>query len=321
MRAVEVREFGPPSVLLPVEVPAPEPGAGQVLVDVAYVDTLWLETMVRSGRGGDHFPVTPPYRPGVGVAGTVAAVGDGVDDAWRGRAVVTGTGPTGSCAEQVVLDVATLRPVPDGLGLDVAAALIHDGTTAYALRDLVGLRAGDRVLITAAAGGMGVLLVQLAVAAGATVVAAARGPVKLARVAALGAVTVVDYSAPGWVEQVRAAVGELDVVLDGAGGEHGTAVAGLLAPGARFSGHGTPAGSFASLDPALVQRLGLRVTGIADVQLAPTTAAGHLDRALADAATGLIAPLIGQRFALAKAADAHAAIESRTAVGKTLLVV
>ncbi|MFD0818118.1 NADPH:quinone reductase, partial [Micromonospora zhanjiangensis] len=75
MRVIEVARFGGPEVLVPVEVPDPRPGPGEVVIDVAVADTLWVETMIRQGRGAPYFPVRPPYRPGVGVAGTVAVVG------------------------------------------------------------------------------------------------------------------------------------------------------------------------------------------------------------------------------------------------------
>src|SRR5689334_12632373 len=95
MRVIEVAEFGDPSVLVPVTAPDPVPGPGQVQIAVAAADTLWLETMVRAGHGGPYFPVAPPYRPGVGVAGTVTTVGTGVAPQWIGRRVVARTGHAG----------------------------------------------------------------------------------------------------------------------------------------------------------------------------------------------------------------------------------
>jgi NADPH2:quinone reductase len=324
MLAIEVARFGGPEVLVPVEVPDPVPGVGEVVVDVAAADTLWIETKIRQGSAGEWFPVQPPYRAGVGVAGTVVSAGPGVDARWVGRRVVARSGPAGGYVERAPLPAENLVAVPDTVSLRDAAAVLHDGVTALALADLVNLapkpNGRDRVLVTAAGGGLGAILVQLAHAAGATVVAAARGTAKLDRLRGLGADTVVDYSEPGWTDVVRAATGGVDVLLDGAGGDYGRAAFELLVAGGRFSAHGTPAGAFAVADPAVARERGITATGIEAVQLAPERFREYLARALAEVAAGRVTPLVGQTFPLARAADAHTAIEQRTAVGKTLLL-
>ncbi|WP_433208191.1 zinc-binding dehydrogenase [Dactylosporangium sp. CS-047395] len=313
MRAIEVARFGGPEVLVPVDVPDPVPGPGQVAVAVGAADTLWLETQVRAGRGGPFFPTEPPYRPGVGVAGTVTTVGSGVDPQWIGRRVVARLGHTGGGYATVALaPAAGLVPVPDAVDDPDAAAVLHDGVTALALLDVVALRPGERVLITAAAGGMGALLVQLARSAGATAIAAARGPAKLDRLRELGAHQVVDYSGADWT----AAVDPVDVVLDGAGGAYGDAAFSLVRHGGRFSGHGTPAGGFATPAPAR----GVTVTGIGAVQLTPERHRAYLSAALDAVAEKRISPLIGQLYRLDEAPAAHRGIEDRTAVGKTLFL-
>jgi NADPH2:quinone reductase len=320
MRVVEVARFGGPEVLLVGEAPDPIPGAGEVVIDVAVADVLWVETMIRRGRGGRYFPVQPPYRPGVGVAGTVSVIGDGVDPAWTGRRIVTRTGEHGGYVERALVPADGLIAVPDALELSDAAALLHDGTTALGLADVVQIKPGDRVLVTAAGGGLGALLVQLAHAAGAYVVAAARGAKKLERIRQLGADAVTDYSEPDWIELVREATGGLDVVLDGAGGAYGRAAFDLVVPGGRFSAHGTPSGEFAVADQTDAQARGLTATGIERVQFASEQFQRYAVRALTEAAAGRIRPLIGQTFPLERAADAHAAIEARAVTGKTLLV-
>ncbi|OZV81691.1 NADPH:quinone reductase [Micromonospora echinospora] len=321
MRVVEVSRFGGPEVLTLIEVPDPAPGPGEVVVDVAVADVLWVETMIRSGHGGRYFPVQPPYRAGVGVAGTVAAVGPGADPAWAGRRVVARTGERGGYAERVAVPTDGLVPVPEPVGLREAAALLHDGTTAFGVLDLIPPRPGDRVLVTAAGGGLGALLVQCAHAAGARVVAAARGAAKLDRIRGLGADHVVDYSAPDWTDRVRTVTGGLDVVFDGAGGAYGRAAFDLLEPGGRYSAHGTPAGAFAVPDPQRAAARGVTVIGIDDIRFPPEVAREHLVRALDAAAAGRLTPLVGQTFPLARAADAHRAIEARTTTGKTLLTI
>ncbi|GAA3288414.1 zinc-binding dehydrogenase [Dactylosporangium vinaceum] len=308
MRVIEVARFGDPSVLVLTSAPDPRPGPGQVRIAVAASDTLWLETMVRAGRGGQFFPVEPPYRPGVGAAGTVTAVGSGVDPQWTGRRVVARTGHAGGGYATVALAAeAALVAIPEGVPDRTAAAVLHDGVTALALLDVAPIAAGDRVLITAAAGGMGAILVQLATAAGATVIAAARGAAKLARLRDLGAAAVVDYSEPGWT----AGLDPVDTVLDGAGGDYGRAALTLVRPGGRFSGHGMPAGGFTA-----GTRPDVTATGIQAVQLPPERHRAYLARALSMA----LRPLIGQVYPLSEAPAAHRGMEERTAVGKTILV-
>ncbi|MGW2558465.1 zinc-binding dehydrogenase [Streptomyces sp. NPDC001514] len=327
MRVAQVIDFGGPEVLVPAEAPEPEAGPGQVVVDVSAVDTIFVETQIRSGWGQDHFPVRPPYVPGGGIAGTVRAVGPGVDESWRGRRVVAPLGFTGGYAERAVAAAESLAPVPDGLPFTDAAALIHDGVTATVLLDTTELKPGERVLITGASGGMGTLLVQLAKARGAYVVGVARGGRKTALVRELGADAVVDATAPDWPARAREALGGAvagagaDVVLDGVGGDLGLAAFDLTADGGRFSAHGAPTGGFTAVDPREAEHRGVRLLGIADLQLPAPVHAELATHVLTAAASGTLHPVIGATFPLARAAEAHAAIESRRLVGKVVLTV
>ena len=174
-------------------------------------------------------------------------------------------------------------------------------------------------MVEAAAGGVGTLLVQLARNAGARVVALAGQSRKLAIARDLGADLAVDYSRDGWDTQVRDAVGEVDVVFDGVGGDIGLAAFGLLATGGRFCPFGMASGRFARVTPELAQAR--QVTIRAGAAASPEELAALVRTALAEAAAGRLRPVIGQEFELAAAADAHAAIEARTTVGKTLLTV
>lgn len=325
MRAVQVARFGGPEVLVVGDAPDPDPGPGQVVIDVAVADTLFVETQIRSGWGGEYFAVQLPYVPGNGVAGQVRAVGEGVDAGWVGRRVVTHTGERGGgggYAERAVAAVEGLIPVPEGVDLDDAVALLHDGPTALTLADQAKLQAGQHVLISAAGGGLGMLLVQLARAAGTHVIAAARGRKKLDLVRELGAHAVVDYSTPQWLDEVRQATSGRgpDVVFDGVGGALGRAAFEITAPGGQFSRHGAPSGGFTDIDAREAADRGVTVRGIEDVQLDSTRFRRLAARALGDAAAGRIRPVIGQTFPLERAADAHAAIEARRVVGKTLLL-
>jgi len=324
MQAVVVKGFGGPEVLVAAEVPDPVAGPGEVVVAVAAAHVLWVETRIRSGVGREYWGVTPPYVPGSGVAGRVDDLGPDVDPALLGTRVVAHTGRSrDGYAERVVVGADGLVPIPDEVSTQQAAALVHDGVTGCALVNEQRVGAGDRVLVVGASGGLGIVLVHLARARGARVVALARDERKLARVRTLGADAVIDSAAPDWAEQARTALGGAgaDVVFDNVGGDLGEAAFGLVAPGGRFSAHGTPGGRFAQIDPEAAAARGVTVRGIRDVQLPPPERRRLTEQALAAAAAGGLRPVIGQTFPLARADRAHAAIEDRSVFGSTLLVV
>jgi NADPH:quinone reductase len=318
MRAVEVTRFGGPEVLALRELPDPVAGPGQLVVDVAAVDVLFIDAKLRSGWGEGWFSVEPPYVPGNGVAGVVRSVGANVDEAWVGRRVLAHTGknngmsPVGGYAEQAVVAVSDVEPVPDQLGLPEALTLLHDGPTIVFVLSSANVRPGERVLINAASGGLGTLLVPMLKAAGAEVVGAARGVRKLDFIREWGADEVVDYSMPDWTDRV----GEVDVVFDGTGGDIGSAAYTLLRSGGRFLAYGSSAGEFPKTEPA---REGVTVVGILEMGEGVDKRAA-LTEMLAKAAAGTITPLVGQTFPLDQARAAHEAIEARQTVGKTLLL-
>jgi NADPH2:quinone reductase len=323
MLAAQAKEFGGPEVLVPVEVPDPVPGPGEVVIDVAYADTIFVETQVRTGWGRDHFPLTPPYIPGGGVSGVVGALGPDVPAEWLGRRVTSFV--TGSYAERAVAATSALTIVPDSLDLRTAAALVHDGVTASGLLELTAVGPADRVLVLGASGGMGTLLVQLAHARGARVVGVGRGAAKLALVRELGADAAIDATLPDWAAAARHALGgddeAADVVLDGVGGHLGATAFPLTADGGRFSAHGAPSGTFSPVDPDEAAARGIKLFGIADVQFGPEDLRRFTSDALAAAAAGRLRPVIGEVFPLEGAGDAHAAIEGRGVVGKVVLEV
>jgi NADPH2:quinone reductase len=319
MRAVVLPEFGPPSVLTPAgDWPDPVPGPGQVLVRTGFANITFVETQIRAGRPPN--PAMTPALPvvlGNGVGGVVTAAGAGVAPELAGTRVVSTTGGHGGYAERCAVPAAGLIPVPAALSVDQAVALLADGRTAVALTDAAGPGPGETVLVEAAAGGVGSLLVQLAARAGARVVALAGGPGKLAVARELGAQVAVDYLQPGWVAAVRSQVGTVDAVFDGVGGQIGRDAFGLLAASGRYAGFGMASGSFAAI-PATTRP---DVTRVGFAQVTPEQSVQLSRRALDLAASGVLRPVIGQRFPLDRAADAHAAIEARTTIGKTLLTV
>jgi NADPH2:quinone reductase len=316
MRAVVQRELGPPEVLAVEQWPAPQAGAGEVLIDVEIANITFIETQLRAGHAPNPAMLRPlPSVPGNGVGGIVRAVGHGVDQALVGARVVASTGGSGAYAEQAVAQAGAVVVIPSALTMADAVALLADGRTALALMRSAGVRAGETVLVEAAGGGVGTLLVQLARAAGARVVAGASSARKLELARELGADALANYAEPGWTDGLE----PLDVVFDGIGGDIAAAAFELIRPGGRMLSFGLASGAFARIDEQLAAARG--VTLVRSARPTPAESAELSRRALQLAADGTLRPVVGQTFPLERAADAHAAIESRATLGKTLLVV
>jgi NADPH:quinone reductase len=285
----------------------------------------WFQVLPAPWAGAARLGIGQQTRRASGDGPTTAILGNGVGgtvagaETGAGRQVVASLNGTGGYAERVVVPAARLIEVPDGVTLRDAVALLADGRTALALAGRAALSPGYTVLIEAAAGGVGTLLVQIACNAGAWVVALASQPRKLAIARDLGADLTVDYSYDGWEQQVRDAAGEVDVVFDGVGGDIGRAAFGLLAAGGRFCPFGMASGSFAPVTAELAQARQVTIRAGGAASLEDLTALTRT--ALAEAAGGRLRPVIGQEFELAAAAAAHAAIEARHTIGKTLLTV
>ena len=325
MHAIRLHAFGPAANLRYEEVEDPRPGPGQARIAVAAAGVHLIDTTLRAGRpmGPLALPDLPTI-PGREVAGTVDAVGPEVDERWVGRRVVAHLGPaSGGYAELAVRETEALHVLPDGLADDAAVAMIGTGRTAQAILEVAALTAHDIVLVTAAAGGLGSLLVQAARNAGATVVGVAGGPAKVQRVAQLGAAVAVDYSAPDWSDAVRAALDgrEVTVALDGVGGALGRGALELLGAGGRLILFGFSSGAPTELSAGDLFARGITASAAIGAQIAqrPGGLRDLEEQALAAAADGRLVPLV-QRFALAQAAAAHEAMESRATVGKTVLV-
>jgi NADPH2:quinone reductase len=314
MEAIVVEEFGGPEVLQPAAVPDPEPAAGEVVVEVELAGITFVETQLRAGRAPrPEMAPRLPWIPGNGVGGVVGALGAGVDPALAGARVISTTGGAGGYATRAVVPAAGLIPIPAGLPMTTATALLADGRTALGLARAAQPSPGETVLVLAAGGGVGSLLVQLARAAGANVIAAAGSPRKLDLALELGAASAVDYTRAGW----SADLAPVDVAFDGVGGEIGLAAFERLRDGGRFSAFGLASGSFATTPPAEIERRRLTVlrgTGVAPEEMRDLSAA-----ALAEAAAGRLRGVVGQVTDLRRAAAAHAAIEAREALGKSLL--
>jgi NADPH:quinone reductase len=325
MHAIRLHAFGPAENLRYEEVDDPRPGPGQARIAVAAAGVHLIDTVLREGRpmGPLALPELPTI-PGREVAGVVDAVGPQVDDRWLGRRVVAHLGPaSGGYAELAVREIEALHTLPDGLADDAAVAMIGTGRTALAVLEVAQLTPEDVVLVTAAAGGLGSLLVQAARNAGATVVGVAGSPAKVQRVSQLGAGVAVDYSAPGWSDAVRAALDgrEVTVALDGVGGALGRGALELVGVGGRLILFGWSSGAPTELSIGDLYSRGLTASAAIGARIAqrPGGVRDLEEQALAAAAGGRLVPLV-QRFALAQAAAAHTAIQTRATVGKTVLV-
>jgi NADPH2:quinone reductase len=318
MHAIRLHEYGPAQNLRWETVDDPTPGPGQVAVEVAAAGVHLIETWVRGGRRlGGRLP-TLPWTPGNEVAGRVVAVGPGADPAWVGTEVAARM-DGGGYATRAVAAVEAVVPVPAELSAADAVALIGTGATAMAIADLAALAPDDVVLVTAAAGGIGTLLVQLVKAAGATVIGAAGGPAKAAVVREAGADLAVDYDTPDWTAALGRAV---TVVLDGVGGRIAEQACRLLEAGGRVVTFGSAAQ--AGEPSPLAVPPGVTVETLFGAPVVerlrdPAQTPAVRGPALAAGARGLLHPVVTM-FPLRQAAAAHAALEARGTTGKVVLV-
>ncbi|QDC02185.1 zinc-binding dehydrogenase [Mesorhizobium sp. 8] len=323
MKIIQIDEFGEPDVLKIREIARPEISAeNDVLVRVHASGVNFFEVLMRR----DRYAVTPPLpaRFGVEVAGVVEAAGAEATLPVGSRVAVPlfAHGRDGGYADHVVASESACVPLPDGVLFDAAVALQVQGLTAlHAVRQTAP--EGQPVLVTAAGGGVGTLLIQLARQAGASrIVALAGSREKLDMALSLGADVAVNHRDDDWLAQCAAAGGGdgFSTAYDFVGGELGTAVAPLLAPmGTLLFG---ALGRFA-VDTVTMNGLLARGQTVKGFALIPLLQAGNLRQDLTElfrlAASGKLAPVIGARFALEQAADAHRLSENRASIGKIVL--
>ncbi|RBQ19295.1 oxidoreductase [Spongiactinospora rosea] len=327
MQAIRLHAFGPADNLIYEEAADPVPGPGQVRIAVRAAGVHLVDTMIRAGTVGGPFAEPElPTIPGREVAGVVDALGEGVEESWLGRRVVAHLGLVpGGYAELAVRDVAAVHEVPDGVDFGEAVAMIGTGRTTMGILEVAGLVEGDVAVVTAAAGGIGALLVQAGRNAGATVVALAGGPAKVAKARELGADHAFDYTRPGWQDTVRQALAGLTatVALDGVGGEAGRFAMDLLRPGGRLLlfGSSDVAGGQVEITTDLLYERGLTVAVPFGPRLMkrPGGIRELEEWALSAAGSGALRPIVHE-FPLKDAAQAHAALENRQTMGKVVLV-
>ncbi len=315
MRATLLREFGPPDRLQPVTLPDPHPDDGEVAIATELAGVTFVETQIRAGRPPrpDMLPDLPVVL-GNAVGGVVAEVGSGVDVTLVGRRVICSLRGGGGYAQLALAPASALIEVPDDLALRDAVALVADGRTALLAIRSLRPAAGERVLVLPAGGGVGSLLVQLAHNQAAIVLAAAGGHRKLDLARSLGADLTIDYRREDWWKSID----PVDIVIDGVGGTAGRAAFEQLRPGGRMLRLGMASGAFTAINDQ--DAAAQQVTLVQTTPPNPSTLRDLAREALELSARGKLQATIGQTFALEHAEDAHAAIEERTTIGKTLLI-
>lgn len=323
MRAVLCEELGLPETLTVAEVDAPVPGPGQLLVDVAGCGVNYPDYLMIQGK----YQFTPPmpFTPGSEVAGTVTALGDGVEGVAVGDRVL-GAAPYGGMAEQVLLPAATTVGVPAGVDLVEASAFLFTfGTSHHALKQRARLQAGETLLVLGAAGGVGLAAVALGAHAGARVVAAASTQEKRDLAREHGATETIDYTS----EDLRARLKELtdgkgvDVVYDPVGGPFTEPALRSLAWRGRLLVVGFTAGDIPKIPANLTLLKGASVVGVfwgAFTAKEPAASAENTRELLELLRTGEVRPHVSERLPLERGAEAIALLGDRRALGKVVVV-
>jgi len=323
MRAVTVTEPGGPGVLTISELPDPEPGPGEVLIDVAATAVNRADLLQRQG----FYPPPPGASGVIGLecSGTVATVGEGVTG-WDVGTPVCALLAGGGYASRVVVPAGQVMPVPDGIGLVTAAALPEVACTVWSnVFMIAGLQPGDAFLVHGGAGGIGTMAIQLTTALGARVFATAGSAEKLDLCRSLGAEVAISYKDEDFVEVVRAHTDGrgADVVLDNMGAKYLERNVSVLADEGRLVVIGLQGGAKAELD--LGQLLRKRGAVIATalrsrpVDGKAAICASVIEHVWPLVADGRVKPIVHQVLPLEQAAEAHRIVEDGSHSGKVLM--
>lgn len=322
MTAVEITRPGGPEVLQPCTRPVPVPGTGQIVIAVAYAGVNRPDALQRAGMYAPPPGASP--LPGLEAAGTVVAVGLGVDR-WQIGDRVCALLPGGGYAEYVATPAAHALPVPAGMDLLAAACLPETFFTVWSnVFTRGGLRAGERFLVHGGSSGIGTTAIQLAHAFGARVFATAGSPEKCAACVELGAERAIDYRAEDFVDVLKAE-GGANLILDMVGGAYLPRNVRALADDGRLVQIAFLQGPKVELNFAEVMMRRLTITGSTlrpQSELAKARIAEGLEAQVWPLlAAGKVAPVIDSEFPLAEAAAAHARMESSGHIGKIVLKV
>jgi NADPH:quinone reductase len=323
MHAIEVAENGGPEVLRYVETPQPSPGPGQVLIKAEAVGVNYIDTYFRSGS----YPRELPFVLGNEVAGTVAALGEGVTNLSVDDRVVTAVAASGSYAEFSTAPAQFTAHVPSEIGLDVAASALLKGLTShYLITSVYAVQAGDTVLVHAGAGGVGLILTQWLAHRGVRVITTVSTPEKAERSRQAGAAEVLDYpdDAAAFGQRIRDLTDGDGVaaVYDGVGATTFDASLASLAVRGTLALFGAASGPVPPVDPQRLNAAGsVFLTRPGLVHFTRTGEefawrAGELFDAIAD---GSLTVDVSHRYPLAEAAQAHRDLQGRQTIGSIVL--
>jgi len=321
MKAVRFHQCGGPEVLRYEEAPEPVPAAGQALVEIEAIGLNYIDTYHRSGL----YPVALPCIPGMEAAGTVKAVGEGVQEVKVGDRVAY-AGVIGAYARQAAIPAARLVPLPSGVDFQTGAAAMLQGMTAhYLVHGSYPLGKGDTALIHAAAGGVGLLLVQMAGRLGARVIATVATAEKEALARQTGADEVIRYTEQDFEAEVKRLTGGrgVDVVYDSVGKTTFDKGLNVLRPRGYMVLFGQSSGPVPPFDPGILNTKGSLFLTRPTLVHYTATRQELLSRAgdvLNWLGSGQLSLRIGARFPLAEAAQAHRALQGRQTTGKVLLL-
>ena len=320
MRAIVVTRHGGPEVLEARDEPAPEPGNGQLLVDVEAIGVNYRDVYEREGAGA--YGGETPMIAGVEGAGVVSSVGDGVEGFRHGDRVAWVAAP-GSYAEQVAVDAGRAVPVPDGVSSELAAAALLQGMTAqYLCSSTYPVQGGDDVLVHAAAGGVGLLLTQMVKLRGARVIATTSSAAKAQRAQAAGADEVIEYE--WFAARARELTGGAGVaaVYDGVGQATFDGSLEALRTRGYLVLYGSASGPVPPVDPTRLSAGSLFLTRpVLGHYVATREELLERGRAVFGwIAEGKLDVQIGGRYRLDDAARAHEDLEARRTTGKLLLL-
>jgi NADPH2:quinone reductase len=322
VRAIQVTETGGPDVLRLAQLPDPEPGTGQLLVKVAAAGVNYIDTYHRSGA----YPMRLPFVPGSEGAGTVIAVGPDAGDIAVGDKVAWAAAP-GSYAELAVVPAEQAVPVPAEVDTDIAGGCLLQGMTAHYLAVSVhAVAPGETVLVHAAAGGMGLLLTQLATARGARVIGTVSTAAKEQLARQAGAAEIIRYTE---VDDVAAEVRRLTdgdgvaAVYDGVGASTFDASLASLRPRGMLALYGAASGPVPPIDPQRLNSAGsvfLTRPKLGDYVVSRQELLWRAGEVFDAIRAGSLRITIGGRYPLADAAQAHQDLQGRRTTGKLLLL-
>jgi NADPH2:quinone reductase len=320
MRAIQIQKTGGPEVLEMAELPVPTPASGQVLVKIEACGVNFIDTYLREGR----YPATLPFIPGQEAAGVVAEVGEGVSGFKAGDRVAW-NGTRGTYAEYACAPASDLLHIPDGMNTEQAAAVLLQGLTAhYLVHSTYAVQRGDTVLVHAGAGGVGLLLTQMAKMLGATVITTVSTEEKAELSRGAGADKVILYMQESFADAVKVFTGGtgLPVVYDSVGKTTFDDSLKCLRPRGLMALYGASSGAVPAMDPIRLMAGSLFLTRPTLKDYVQTRA--ELERRAEDVfgwvASGALSVRIGARYKLEDAAQAHRDLCGRKTTGKVLLI-